>query len=157
MKKLVIVYVVLIVAVILLALVRGGDLLNFIPSIGGSKATAKVNDKTVNLILAKSDNDRTRGLSGRDSLPEDQGMLFIFDKKGIYGFWMRDMKFPIDIIFLSDNKVVHVVENATPAGQVPSLTIYQPDEPANFVLELNAGKAGEMGIKEGATITFEGI
>ena len=99
----------------------------------------------------------TKGLSGRNNLPEDQGMLFIFEKKGTYGFWMRDMKFPIDIIFIDDDMVVYIVENASPGAQTPNLTIYIPDVPVNRVLELNAGQVKKLGIKKGIKITFKGI
>ncbi|OGH16519.1 MAG: hypothetical protein A3C30_05015 [Candidatus Levybacteria bacterium RIFCSPHIGHO2_02_FULL_40_18] len=156
MKKLIIVYVALIIAVILLAVFKaGGNLPSLIPFKGG--AEAQVNNKKISLILAKSDKDRTKGLSGRNNLPEDQGMLFIFEKKGTYGFWMRDMKFPIDIIFIDDDMVVYIVENASPGAQTPNLTIYIPDVPVNRVLELNAGQVKKLGIKKGIKITFKGI
>ena len=156
MKKLIIVYVVLIIAVILLAVVRTGG--NFpLPNPFKGNAEAQVGDKKINLILAKSDKDRMKGLSGRNSLPEDQGMLFIFEKKGKYGFWMRDMKFPLDIIYMDDNTVVYLVENASAGAQAPNLTIYTPDTEANRVLELNAGGAKKYGIKKGTKITFKGI
>jgi uncharacterized membrane protein (UPF0127 family) len=152
MRKLIIAYVVLIIAVILLAIVRTEG--NFsLPNPFGGNAEAQVGDKKIKLLVAKSDKDRQKGLSGRNSLPEDQGMLFVFEKKGKHGFWMRDMKFPLDIIFIDDNTVVHIVENA-PAGD---LRIYTPDTEVNRVLELNAGGAKKYGIKEGTKITFRGI
>jgi len=157
MKKLVIVYVALIVVVILLFIVRGGgNLLSFIPSFG-SRATADVNGHIINLLIAKSENDRVKGLSKRKSLPEDQGMLFIFDKKDRYGFWMKDVLFPLDIIYLDDNRVVHIVKNAPSSTQAPNLIIYRPDEPANHVLELNGGQADKLKIEEGTTVKFSGI
>ena len=156
MKKLIFVYVALIIAVALLAVVRTGG--NFsLPNPFGGGAQAQVGDKKINLILAKSNKDRVRGLSGRNSLPEDQGMLFIFEKKGKYGFWMRDMKFPLDIIYIDDNTVVYLVENAPAGAQAPNLTIYTPDNDANRVLELNAGGAKKCGIKTGTKITFKNI
>jgi uncharacterized membrane protein (UPF0127 family) len=158
MKKLIIVYVVLIVVVIILAVVRAGG--NFsLPSFSFfNNSEADVNGKKIDLILAKSDNERMKGLSGRNSLGENQGMLFIFDKKDKYPFWMKEMKFPIDIIYLDDDTVVFIVENAPePKGQADALTIYRPDKNANRVLELNAGKAREFGIKEGTKIGFKGI
>ena len=156
MKKLIAVYVVLIIAVVLLAVVRTGG--NFsLPNPFKGNAEAQVGDKKINLILAKSDKDRMKGLSGRNSLPEDQGMLFIFEKKGKYGFWRRDMKFPIDIIYIDDNTVVYLVENASVGAQAPNLTVYTPDTDVNRVLELNAGGAKKYGIKKGAKITFKDI
>ncbi len=157
MKKLIIVYVALIVAVILLAIFRTGSNLPIPNLFGGSAAEAQVGDKKIKLILAKSDKDRMKGLSGRNNLPQDQGMLFIFEKKGDYGFWMRDMKFNIDIIFIDDNIVINIVENASPSGQAPNLTVYYPDSPVNRVLELNAGGAKTYSIKEGTKINFKNI
>ncbi len=156
MKKLIIVYVVLIIAVILLFVVKtGGNPLSFINF--GSKATAEVGKNKVNLILAKTESERKKGLSGRKSLPQDQGMLFKFDSKAKYGFWMKDMLFPIDIIWLDDNTVVYVVKNAAPPTQAPALVVYYPSKDANYVLELNAGQADKFGIKEGTTIKFTGV
>ena len=54
---------------------------------------------------------RSRGLSGREKLGEDEGMLFVFDQPGIYGFWMKEMKFPLDFIWIRDNVVTEVREN----------------------------------------------
>ncbi len=160
MKKLVIVYVVLIIAVILLAVFRlGGGLTSLLPFVGGNKtdATAKIGETTINLEVSKSTEELQKGLSGRDDLPEDQGMIFVFEEKAQHSFWMKEMRFPIDIIFIDDTTVKQVVENAAPSGQVPNLTIYTPDSPVNLVLEVNAGKAKELGIKEGTTIEFTGL
>ncbi|HVZ67184.1 MAG TPA: DUF192 domain-containing protein [Patescibacteria group bacterium] len=158
MKKVILVYIVLIIVVVLLVVVRnGGNLLSFLPK-GASNATATVNGKTIHLFLAKSEKDREKGLSGRKSLDTNQGMLFIFDKKDKPGFWMRDMLFPLDIIYLDDNTVVYIVKNAPAStGQTDNLTIYYPDQPANYVLELNAGKTDELGISKGTKIDFKGI
>lgn len=157
MKKLIIVYVVLIFALILLAVFKGGgNLLSFVPSYG-KKATAEINGTKINLLIAKSDTDRQRGLSGRKSLPSDQGMLFVFDHKDLFGFWMKDMLFPIDIIYIDTDHVVYVIPNAPAGGQTPNLTIYRPDEPANYVLELNAGQADKLKIEKGTKVIFKGL
>lgn len=156
MKKLIAVYVALIIAVILLALVRTGGNIT-LPNLFKGSAEAQVGDKKISLILAKSDKDRMKGLSGRNNLPEDRGMLFLFEKKGEYGFWMRDMKFSIDIIYIDDNTVVYLIENAPAGGQAPNLTVYTPDTPVNRVLELNAGSAKKYDIKKGTKIIFRGI
>ncbi|HVT01286.1 MAG TPA: DUF192 domain-containing protein [Patescibacteria group bacterium] len=158
MKKIILVYIVLIVVVVLLVMVRnGGNLLSFLPK-GPSNATATVNGKTLSLYLAKTEGDRQKGLSGRKDLGTNQGMLFIFDKKGKPGFWMKDMKFPIDIIYINDDTVVYIVSDApAPSGQTSPLTIYYPDQDANYVLEVNAGKAKDLGITNGTKITFKGI
>jgi len=156
MKKLVIVYVVLIIAVILLAVFKFGGKVPNISLFGG--AQADVNGTKINLTVVKSDNDKQKGLSGRKSLDNNQGMLFVWDKKGIYPFWMKGMLFSIDIIYINDTNVVYVVENAAaPTGQAQILTVYKPDAAANYVLEVNAGTAERLKIKKGTKITFKGI
>lgn len=153
MKKLVLVYIVLIIAVILLAVFKGGgDLLSFIPSFG-KKATAEANGQKINLLIAKSPSDRIKGLSGRKSLAQNQGMLFIFEKKGIYPFWMKDALISLDIIWIDENTVVYIVENTTPK----SFTRLTPDREANYVLELNGGQANKLKIQKGTKITFKGL
>ncbi len=164
MKKVLVFYGILVIAIVIFALSRGFNLINFsLP--GGSNtqvlgATTKAGEKTYKLIVAKTDEEKIKGLSGRDSLPKDTGMLFVFEEKGNHGFWMKNMKFPLDIVYISDNKVVEIIENA-PApseNQDPStLPIYKPSEPANYVLELNAGQAKESNIKQGDTIELNDL
>lgn len=80
-----------------------------------------------------------RGLSGRPSLGPNQGMLFIFPKEGFYSIWMKDMLFPIDIIWLDNNgQIVYVIENAKPCTFF-SCPIYKPAVPARYVLEAVPG------------------
>ena len=155
MKKLVLVYVVLIFAVILLAIFKAGGNIN-LPSFG-KKATAQINGQKINLLLTKSENERQKGLSGRKNLDQNQGMLFIFDKPDRYGFWMKGMLFPIDIIYINGSKVVYVVRSAPSSVQVPNLTIYRPDAPANYVLELNAGSADKLKIQSGTKVILKGL
>ena len=158
MKKLIIVYVVLIVAVILLFIARGGNnLLSFIPSLGGTSATAEINGEKINLLIADSNEEREKGLSGRNKLDDNQGMLFIFEEKGKYPFWMKNMKFSIDIIYIDENKVAYIVRNAALPSQAPTLNIYTPDAPANYVLELNAGQADKLKIEKGTTVKFTNL
>lgn len=165
MKKIIIVYIILIVAVLALAFFRG-RFFNFFgkknsvnSSSRASTATAVINGKTFNLMLAKSEQEQTTGLSGRASLNANSGMLFIFNTPGQYKFWMKDMKFPLDIIFINENKVVDIAENApipttTNLNQLPR---YQPKEAANKVLEINAGLSKKYNIKTGDTILFSNL
>lgn len=111
-----------------------------------------INEQKIDLLFAKTQEERETGLSGRESLGENQGMLFTFDRPGFYSFWMQDMKFPIDIIFINGDKVVTIYENVPPPAAGETLTIYKPEEPADKVLELNANKAQELKLQKGATI-----
>ncbi len=90
---------------------------------------------------------RTKGLSGREALDKNRGMFFVFDSPGIYGFWMRNMKFPIDIIWIKSGEVIGFVERAEPASQ--NASVYYPPEAVDNVLEVFAGAVGEFNIKIG--------
>ncbi len=115
--------------------------------------TAVINGKTITLDIAKTPDELQKGLSIYDKLPSDKGMLFLFNKPGRYQFWMKDMKFPIDIIYLDNEKVVTIFENVPhKIDNVANLNLYQPTQPATRVLELNAGKSKELKLKEGDTI-----
>lgn len=118
----------------------------------------RVGSTTIPVILASSPDDRTRGLSGRQSLPEKEGMLFAFPQADFHGFWMKDMNFPIDIVWINEQmKVVYLKENVQPQT-FPE--IFKPDQKALYVLEVNAGFARSVGITDGGTlelITMEPI
>jgi uncharacterized membrane protein (UPF0127 family) len=68
-------------------------------------------NRTFKIELARTPEEQQKGLSNRASLPEDHGMLFLFDKPAPYGFWMKEMRFPLDIIFIKNKTVVTVDEN----------------------------------------------
>jgi uncharacterized membrane protein (UPF0127 family) len=88
---------------------------------------------------------RERGLSGRASLPADAGMWFVLPAPGLHGFWMKDMAFPIDLVWLSPDRVVLGAERLTPCGP-NACPIHYPPAPATYVLEVNAGRfAGRPG------------
>lgn len=116
--------------------------------------TVALKNKTFTVDLAKTLKEQEIGLSGRPSLPEDHGMLFIFDKPSYQSFWMRNMKFPIDIIFIRNKKIVTIFSNVQqPSKQNEVLPVYVPEEPADSVLEINAGLSEKYSIKKGDSIT----
>ena len=86
----------------------------------------------------------------------DLGMLFLFDTPSFPSFWMKEMKFPIDIIFINNDRVTTVHKNVQPPESPTSpLTVYKPTEPSDKVLELNAGQATAFDIKPGDTVQIE--
>ncbi|OGD96115.1 hypothetical protein A3B52_00190 [Candidatus Curtissbacteria bacterium RIFCSPLOWO2_01_FULL_41_28] len=108
--------------------------------------------------IVTSPGDRKKGLSGLDSLPLNQGMLFVFENKGTYGFWMKDMEFAIDIIWIDENKnIVDIVENAAPqpGKKEKELTVYKPRNDALYVLEVNAGLSNLNNLQIGDKVAFE--
>ncbi len=117
------------------------------------KATqVTVNDKTFNVSIAKTEKERQTGLSNTEKLSENQGMLFVFDKPDFYSFWMKNMDYPIDIIYINGDKVTTVIENAKPGTSEANLEIYQPDSESDKVLEINAGLAKKYNIRKGTII-----
>jgi uncharacterized protein len=92
-----------------------------------------------------------RGLSGRRSLPSDQGMLFTFDKEEKQCLWMKDMYFALDIVWVDAQKKVVGVEHDISPETYPEIFCH---EPAKYVIELSAGEAKRAGIQRGQTLTF---
>jgi uncharacterized protein len=99
-------------------------------------------------------------LSGRPSLAPGTGMLFIFERENLYNFWMKDMRFALDMVWVSaDCVVADVIQNVPPPepGQaVADLPTYSPSEPVQYVLEINAGEAESADIRHGDQVEFGG-
>lgn len=115
----------------------------------------RIGGRDVRVLLADTPAKRTQGLSGRSGLGENEGMLFIFPEEGMYGFWMKDMNFSIDIIWIdSDGKVVHIAKSASPDSYPTS---FSPPKPARYVLEVRAGFAEQYGVGEGDAVAFSNL
>lgn len=94
-----------------------------------------------------------RGLSGREKLPENSGMLFVFDKPDYHSFWMKDMKFAIDIIWIDENKkIVDITYNTAPETYPAT---FRSNVPVQYVLEVNAGWAEQSAMNINDVISFE--
>ena len=99
--------------------------------------------------LAETSEQQALGLMFRDTLPDDQGMLFLFPVEAIRSFWMKNTRIALDIFYFdAELKLVSVSENVQPCRtqQCPN---YPSKGPARYVLELNAGKAAELGVQAG--------
>ena len=108
---------------------------------------------SVAVEVADTESSRERGLSGRASLPQGQGMLFVFDTDGERGIWMKYMRFPIDIVWAdASGTVVTIVGDVAP-GTYPK--VFYPSVPARYVVELPAGFAAAHGIAEGAKMMVQ--
>ncbi len=104
--------------------------------------------------LMISDKDRAMGLMFRPSLPADRALLFVFEDITFHGIWMKNCKFPIDIVWLDENKkVVHVAPRVPPCAQEPC-PVYTPMRRAAYVVEMNAGAAAREKIVVGAALGF---
>ncbi len=139
---------------------RGALLLVLFASVQASSAPAVVqltlpSGKVLQVEVMASDEDRAMGLMFRPSLPQDRGLLFVFDRVDFHGFWMKNCKFAIDMVWLDEErKVVHVTESVPPCKSDPC-PIYQPLRRAAYVVELNAGQARREKAVLGSALTFE--
>lgn len=104
--------------------------------------------------IADTPLERSQGLSGRSDLGSNEGMLFLFEKSDYYGFWMKGMLIPIDIIWIKDNKIIGFEKSVSPEPGVPEsdLKKYLPSEPVDKVLEVSAGTVERLGIQAGDEI-----
>lgn len=102
------------------------------------------------VIIADTPASQEQGLSGREKLEPNEGMLFVFQTPMLTGFWMKDMLFPIDIIYFdAHHRIVDVWEGATPESYPK---VFTPRTPAQFVLEVPAGFFAEHHLEMGNTI-----
>lgn len=123
----------------------------------GDFAIINIGNTNVIAEIAATPATHTRGLGGRDALTEGAGMLFVFPHPDFYSFWMKDMKFPIDIFWIENGRVVDLVERAAafPVGTRDAfLPVYHPDTSAQFVLETPAGFAIRHSIVIGTPATI---
>ena len=119
-----------------------------------ARATMRVGGVNVAIEIADTIGKQQQGLSGRERLPEDHGMYFPMGPPQTYTFWMKDMQFPLDIIWIRDGHIVDISENVPyPVGDHPPAVV-QPKEPATGVLEVNAGFTEKHAIKIGDSISI---
>lgn len=116
----------------------------------GFKYNFKINDIEFKIAKAQTVDQMTLGLSGLPSLKDNQGMLFVYDKETTPVFWMKDMLFDIDIVWINKGVVVGITKDLS---STPSLQLmkYPAPQPVDQVLEINAGLAGKYNIKIGDT------
>ena len=123
-------------------------------SLGPRTMLVMLDEEPLNVYVADTLKNTYVGLGGRDDLGEKDGMMFLFDFPGRHGIVMRDMQFPIDIIWLYEGTVVDMVPAAPIEPGVPeyALTTYYPRTDATMVIELSAGWAAEHDLKIGDTL-----
>jgi uncharacterized membrane protein (UPF0127 family) len=128
------------------------------PTNASGYAEVKVTLNGIELIadLAATNEQRAQGLSVKDALAENEAMLFVFDTAQDHSFWMKNMKFPIDIIWLDSNRtIVHIEHNLQPCNLDVLCPTHKPDNnSAIYVLETVAGFAEKHDIVEGTRVEF---
>lgn len=151
-EKSIIIGMVLLVPIILVGIVLymgTSDFLTLTGS-GSSLPTVRIKDMNIRVEIADTAQKRKTGLSGRERLPENQGMLFVFDSAGLHGIWMKDMRFAIDILWLNREGTIIDLKRNVPPESYPS--VFYPVSSAWYVLELPANYTELFSIKIGDTV-----
>ncbi len=125
--------------------------ITLVSDVFSAKKQITIGNTAVFADIADTPSKRTQGLSGRKELSQSGGMLFIFDYPTIPKFWMKDMLFPIDIIWIGENKHVVSVSENLPPDSYPE--VFSPQGPIKYVLEVSAGFALKNNIKNGDEVT----
>lgn len=132
----------------------------FLGGTGGKDARysnrIKAGDKEVMVEIADSNEKRAQGLSGRESLGENQGMLFVFPDAMRRSFWMKDMHFPLDILFIRNGEISEIARKVPAPGEGEDgtdITLIS-NHPASAVLEVNSGWAERHDIQVGDKVEF---
>ena len=122
-----------------------------------NSSTVIMGDIEIPVEVVRTDAEITKGLSGRVSLDPNSGMLFVFQKSDKYRFWMPDMHFAIDIVWIENGKVAAIDQNISPIFDPKNPKFYTPPVPVRHVLELNAGFVADYGIEAGDAVTFMNV
>lgn len=110
-----------------------------------------IDNQKFSVEIADEPGERNRGLGERESICDDCGMIFLFDKPGYYSFWMKDMRFPLDFVWIAGDKIIDIDKNMPPdySGTL------KPETSVNKVLEVNAGVCERYGIGIGDEVKFD--
>jgi len=130
---------------------KGGQVL----SVFKKPAMVTIDNQSFNVTIARSEKEHEIGLSGTKSLDRNQGMMFLFNNPGYYSFWMKDMKFPIDIIFINNDQIVTIYNDAPIIKGQENLIAYPPTQMADKVLEIQAGLSKKYSFKIGDKVKYE--
>lgn len=116
------------------------------------EATIKTSTGSLSAEVLKDDQERKQGLSGRKCLPKNGAVIFEHQEVDLHGYWMKEMRFPLDIVWLDqDKKVVDIAEGVSPESYPD---VFRPDKPAKFVIELNTRSASGFGIDIGDELSW---
>jgi uncharacterized protein len=125
---------------------------------GGNENRVCLDDKCFNVEVVSTPSERQRGLMFRETLEDNEGMLFIFEKSGRHSFWMKNTLIPLDIIWINSEKEVVYISRETPPCEGDPCPSYVPDEgveEALYVLEIRGGLSDEIALEEGYLLEFE--
>ncbi len=121
-----------------------------------SEHWVELNGQRFLVEIADDDAERARGLMFRDEMDADRGMLFIHEREMPLAYWMKNTRLSLDILYFDDaRKLVSQQRDVPPCSSGNRCPPYPSDAPARYVLELNAGQAAGMGLKNGTEIIFD--
>lgn len=120
----------------------------------GEEPHVIINNQKIYVEIADSSEDKKQGLSDRESLAEDRGMLFIYPEPGNYSFWMKEMKFNLDFVFINDQKVVDLKENIPFPKEGEEPQAVRAEAEFDKVLEINQGMIEKLGIEVGDEVAI---
>ena len=148
------------IIVFFMLIVFGLAWLTFSANVGKEKrdvSILRVGEQTLGVAIADSAEEWSHGLSGRERLAEDEGMLFVFADQARRSFWMRQMRFPLDMLFIRNGRVSELFPRvpAPGEGQDGREIRVQSQEPADWVLEVNSGWTQEHGVKVGDEVSIQ--
>ena len=133
-------------ASLLLLILVGGTVLWW--QMQQDQSLLRIGGQRFHTTVMRTDQQLEEGLSDTDSLPTDEAMVFVFKADGKWPMWMKDMSYPIDILWLNSGKqVVHIVKNAQPSSYPK--TEFIPDSPSRYVIEIASGMVDGTGVKIG--------
>jgi len=118
-----------------------------------NKRTIEINNLRIEVWVARTPAEKAQGLSGKKELKENEGMIFVYDDYQIRTFWMKDMLFSIDTLWLLDNEVVGIEKNI-PLTEDGGVKKYHSPIPVNYVLEVSSGFANRNSINVGDIVKF---
>lgn len=142
----------------LVGLLSQGKLDKFIKTSNNNTSVANktiiLEGKEIIVEVARTNEERSKGLSNREKLDENSGMVFVFNKNSKPSFWMKDTKIPLDIIWINDDKIVSINKNVEPEPNKKDseLKKYPAPSEIDYVLEVNGGFSDKNGIKAGSTV-----
>ena len=121
----------------------------------GEGASVELGGRTFSVEIADTQEEHALGLMFRDSMPADQGMLFIFPNEAPRSFWMKNCRIPLDIMYFDKDLKLVSISADTPPCRVSNCPSYPSKKPAMYVLELNAGLAKELDVAPGDQLVVD--
>ena len=123
--------------------------------------TIKIDEVPLQVQIADTEPRRVRGLMFQDQLPYDQGMIFVFDKPGLYSLWMLNMQFSLDMMWFDDDgKIVHIEQDVPPCKtpmQIASCQSIIPEGQSSYVLEVTSGFIDKNNITKDSVLSIISI